>query len=455
VSVIGTEQGISVTEPRAGVSWQGEQQTVTWHIADTDKQPVSCSSVNISLSTDSGDNFNQILVSETPNDGVQIVNLTNLNTETARVKVACHNNIFFAINTGDIIINSAGTSVTTKPVFVSQYELVMHEDEGFTLNKNKLTFSQNQNVDSITLLAGENYQAENLTLTPTLNFTGELLLKLTATKGQLTSDEFTIKVTVSAINDAPVSIDDLASVIEDSTNNSLDVLVNDTDVDNESLTIKSVSSSGQGSAVIENNKISYSPVKGFTGIEKITIDFFIESTLIKASSQQYPDFILISKEVFEKILPNDIKNKYFQKIKNKTSPLNLIYKWAKETKNLSLLVFIEIKSGKGRIYQCNDSFPNPLHPFLYIMFDRKEKEVFISTSVAMANQEFEKSGFDIKNKYKEDKKQISLWRGDKKNEWLKVGVNSTPRMTYSIKTEYAHAKVTDKEIEEIFLKAKF
>ena len=190
-------------------------------------------------------------------------------------------------------------------------------------------------------------------------------------------------------------------------------------------------------------------------IEKITIDFFIESTLIKASSQQYPDFILISKEVFEKILPNDIKNKYFQKIKNKTSPLNLIYKWAKETKNLSLLVFIEIKSGKGRIYQCNDSFPNPLHPFLYIMFDRKEKEVFISTSVAMANQEFEKSGFDIKNKYKEDKKQISLWRGDKKNEWLKVGVNSTPRMTYSIKTEYAHAKVTDKEIEEIFLKAKF
>jgi len=270
VSVIGNGQGFSVTEPSAGVSWQGEQQTVTWHVADTDKQPVSCPSVNISLSTDSGDNFNQVLVSETPNDGVQVVNLTGLNTESARVKVACHNNIFFAINTGDIIINSGGTSVNTKPVFVSQDALVMNEDEGFTLNKNKLTFSQNQNVDSITLLAGENYQVENLTLTPTLNFTGELLLKLTASKGQLTSDEFTVKVTVTAINDAPVIVDDSASVIEDSTNNSLDVLVNDTDVDNPLLTVKSVNYSGQGNVVIENNKISYSPVKGFTGIEKIT-----------------------------------------------------------------------------------------------------------------------------------------------------------------------------------------
>ncbi|NQZ21214.1 MAG: cadherin-like domain-containing protein [Colwellia sp.] len=270
VSVIGNEQGFSITEPNAGVSWQGEQQTVTWHIADTDKHPVSCASVNISLSTDSGNNFNQVLVSETPNDGSQLVNLPDVNTETARVKVACSNNIFFAINTGNIKINSAGTSVTTKPVFVSQEVLVINEDEGFTLNKTKLTFSQNQNVDSITLLAGENYQVENLTLTPALNFTGELLLKLTASKGQLTSDEFTVKVTVTAINDAPVIIDDSASVIEDSSNNSLDVIVNDTDVDNESLTIKSVSYAGKGRVVIENNKISYSPAKGFTGIEKVT-----------------------------------------------------------------------------------------------------------------------------------------------------------------------------------------
>jgi len=270
VTVVGNEQGFSVTEPSAGVSWQGNQQTVTWHLADTDKQPVSCASVNILLSIDSGNNFNQVLASETANDGSQLVNLPDLNTETARVKVACHNNIFFAINAGDIKINSTGASVSTKPIFVSQKALIIDEDKAFTLDKTKLTFSKNLNVDSITLLAGDNYQAENLTLTPSLNFTGELFVKLTATKGQLTSDEFTVKVTVSAINDAPISIDDSVSVIEDSSNNLLDVLVNDTDVDSESLTIKSVSYSGKGRVVIENNKISYSPEKGFVGTEKVT-----------------------------------------------------------------------------------------------------------------------------------------------------------------------------------------
>jgi hypothetical protein len=189
VSVVGNTQGFSVTEPSAGVSWQGAQQTVTWHIADTDKQPVSCTSVNILLSTDSGNNFSQILANETANDGIQIVNLPTLNTETARVKVACHNNIFFAINTGDIIINSnADTIVNTKPVFASQETFTINEDETFTVDKTKLTFTGNQNVDAISLLVNQNYQVENLTLTPSLNFTGELLLILTARKDGLTSD---------------------------------------------------------------------------------------------------------------------------------------------------------------------------------------------------------------------------------------------------------------------------
>jgi len=270
VLVVGNEQGFVVTEPSAETVWQAEQQTVTWNIADTDKQPVSCASVNILLSTDSGSNFTQVLASETANDGSQIVNLPTLTTDTARIKVACHNNIFFAINTGDININSMGTNVSTKPIFASQETLTINEDEVFTLEKTKLTFSQNLNVDSITILAGENYQVEQLNVTPALNFNGDLLLKLTATKGQLTSDEFTVKVNVSAVNDAPIATDDSASVVEDASNTLIDVLANDTDAENGSLTIKSVSYTGQGRVVIDNNKISYSPEKSFTGTEKVT-----------------------------------------------------------------------------------------------------------------------------------------------------------------------------------------
>ena len=231
---------------------------------------MSCASVNILLSTDSGNNFSQVLATETPNDGSQLVSFSNLTTDTARIKVVCHNNIFFAINSSDITINSSGTNVDTKPVFVSQNTFTVNEDQVFTIDKNDLTFSDNKKVDTVTILAGENYQFEGLNITPTENFNGELSVKLTATKGSLTSDEFLITVAVASVNDAPVSLNDTASFVEDSTKNSVDLLANDSDIENDTLTLKSISYSGTGSAVIENNKLIYSPATGFTGTETLT-----------------------------------------------------------------------------------------------------------------------------------------------------------------------------------------
>ena len=100
-----------------------------------------------------------------------------------------------------------------------------------------------------------------------INFNGELLVKTTGTKGQLTSDEFTVKVTVLSVNDVPVALADNISFIEGSVKNSIDILANDFDTENDILLIKSIVYSGSGVAIIENNEIVYTPKSSFTGIE--------------------------------------------------------------------------------------------------------------------------------------------------------------------------------------------
>jgi hypothetical protein len=270
VSVVTNLEGFSIIEPSIGASWQGEQQTVTWNTASTEQAPVSCNTVDILLSTDSGNTFSQVLANETPNDGSQIVNFSSINTETARIKIICNSNIFFAINLADISINSDGVNVDTKPVFSSQNVLNINEDNTLTLNKNALVFNDNLIIDSIAIVAGDNYQVEGLKIIPEENFNGELLITTIATQGQLSSDEFTVKVMVIAVNDVPVAFDESISFIEDSVSNSIDVLSNDTDIENDTLTIKAITYSGLGTAVIENNQIIYTPQSSFSGIETIT-----------------------------------------------------------------------------------------------------------------------------------------------------------------------------------------
>lgn len=270
VSVIPNEVGFSLIEPSIGTSWQGVRQTITWNTALTEQAPVSCNTVNILLSTDSGNTFSEVLANDTLNDGSQDVNFSSMNTETARVKIICNNNIFFAINSSDISINSDGVQVDTKPVFSSQNVLTTNEDNTLTLNKNDLVFNDSLVVDSIAITESDNYQVDDLNIIPAANFNGELLIKTIATQGQLSSDEFMVKVTVIAVNDFPVAFADDISFIEDSVNNTIDVLSNDTDIENNTLTIKAITYSGLGNAIIENNNIIYTPQTGFSGIETMT-----------------------------------------------------------------------------------------------------------------------------------------------------------------------------------------
>lgn len=268
LNVVQNDAGFKVNEPSNGTRWNDNSNLVTWDTANSQQAPVSCSHVDILLSNDSGMSFNQTLALNTPNDGSEEVEISGVNTDKARIKVKCNNNIFFAINSGDFEINS-GTSVDSKPIFTSQKALQTDEDTTLEINLSDLIFEGNQLVDTVTLAGGNNYTFSGLTVTPTDNFNGILNINATAQKGELTSDLFNIKVTVNAVNDFPVAQADFENVDKGSSANTIDVLANDSDAENDALELKSFEYTGAGSVEISDNKIIYTPAADFTGVEII------------------------------------------------------------------------------------------------------------------------------------------------------------------------------------------
>jgi hypothetical protein len=103
-----------VTQPDTAVTWNGgDTETVTWDVANTAAAPVSCANVNITLSVDGGATFSTTLAGGTANDGTEDITVPNADTTTARVMVACSDNIFFDISNADFTIVGGPTATPT------------------------------------------------------------------------------------------------------------------------------------------------------------------------------------------------------------------------------------------------------------------------------------------------------------------------------------------------------
>ncbi|MCC7387831.1 MAG: hypothetical protein IT431_03595 [Phycisphaerales bacterium] len=104
-TVVGSAGPFEVTGPSGGQTWEGSG-TVQWSVANTTASPISCSAVNILLSTDNGVSFPHVLASATPNDGSEVVSIPpGIQTTNARIKVQPTNNIFFDINPAKFTID--------------------------------------------------------------------------------------------------------------------------------------------------------------------------------------------------------------------------------------------------------------------------------------------------------------------------------------------------------------
>ncbi len=85
----------------------GDFKKITWKVANTNNDIVNCHSVNIELSVDGGKTFPVMLAANTANDGEEFVQVPELSTSAARIRISAVNNIFFDISNKDISISTA------------------------------------------------------------------------------------------------------------------------------------------------------------------------------------------------------------------------------------------------------------------------------------------------------------------------------------------------------------
>ncbi|MDO6490157.1 MULTISPECIES: reprolysin-like metallopeptidase [unclassified Cellulophaga] len=112
VRVINSAGPFAVTSQSTNQVYQsGSVQQVTWDVAGTSAAPINTETVNIYLSIDSGLSFPTLLAENVVNDGSHIVQIPNVVTTTARIKVMPTNNVYYAINTTNFTINTSDVNL--------------------------------------------------------------------------------------------------------------------------------------------------------------------------------------------------------------------------------------------------------------------------------------------------------------------------------------------------------
>jgi Metallo-peptidase family M12B Reprolysin-like/Secretion system C-terminal sorting domain len=105
VTVDATTGPFQVTSPNTALSWPvSSMQNITWDVAGTTGAPINCSDVKISISTDGGLTFPNVLIASTPNDGSEMLLMPAVATTTARIKIESIGNIFFDISNSNFTL---------------------------------------------------------------------------------------------------------------------------------------------------------------------------------------------------------------------------------------------------------------------------------------------------------------------------------------------------------------
>ena len=110
-----------------------------------------------------------------------------------------------------------------------------------------------------------------ITYTPVGNYNGADSVQVTRlTDGNGGTATETVAVTVTAVNDSPVAVDDLSTTFED-TIARVPVLLNDRDLDGDTLTLTAVGAAEHGTTAIQpDRRIAYRPDPNYNGADSFT-----------------------------------------------------------------------------------------------------------------------------------------------------------------------------------------
>jgi VCBS repeat-containing protein len=109
-----------------------------------------------------------------------------------------------------------------------------------------------------------------ITYTPNDNFSGSDTFSYTVSDGNGGQDTARVTIEGNPVQNPPVAVNDYASV-EENTSVTISVLDNDTDPDNDDLTVTDVTNGQYGTVILNNdNTITYTPNDNFSGIDALS-----------------------------------------------------------------------------------------------------------------------------------------------------------------------------------------
>ena len=106
--------------------------------------------------------------------------------------------------------------------------------------------------------------------TPQSNYNGADQFVYTISDGKGGTDTAVVTIMVTALNDPPLAVDDSIPVLEDSTNNQLNVLINDNDIDGDALLITGITQPIHGIASFTTSYVYYTPNTNYNGPDYLT-----------------------------------------------------------------------------------------------------------------------------------------------------------------------------------------
>jgi hypothetical protein len=182
---------------------------------------------------------------------------------------------------GDGVLDSADADPTDPNVTINFAPIT--NDDMKTVNEDAAAFlidvTANDIDDTIILTAfGSNdsslgtlaLSGNSIEYTPVANANGTDTFSYTVTDGFLSS-QGSVTVTIVAVNDSPVAIDDTVTTAEDIVVITGDVTANDTDMDGDVLTATLLSNASNGNVVDNNNgTFTYTPAVNFNGADSFT-----------------------------------------------------------------------------------------------------------------------------------------------------------------------------------------
>jgi hypothetical protein len=183
----------------------------------------------------------------------------------------------YTVSDGNGGTDSASVSVTVNAVndapVANPDSGTVNEDSSVTID----VLTNDTDVDgdalSITNAASPNgsvtFSGNNITFTPTADFNGASTVTYTISDGAGGTASSTVTINVTNVNDAPVASEDTASTNED-TAVVINVLANDTDIDNDALSVSSVSTTNGSAVVNGDGNVVFTPAADYNGTATVT-----------------------------------------------------------------------------------------------------------------------------------------------------------------------------------------